>query len=82
MARDRRTKGTALRVRLVPIARREAEQNLNEALDLLADGLADQVLDQARIDTAERLGIDPESLKREDPLSQQVRHLLLSRGMA
>lgn len=82
MARPRRTKGTALRVRLVPIPRREAEQNLNEALDLLADGLAEQILDKARIDTAKRLGIDPDSLKREDPLSQQVHHLLLSQGLA
>ena len=54
-----------LTIRAVPVPRRDAERSFSDALDLLAEGLASVVIEEARAEVAARLGVAPESIDRE-----------------
>ena len=64
-----RVKRKPLSIRLVPVPREEAERNLREAVELLADALADQILAEARAEVAAELGRAPAQLDREADVS-------------
>ena len=49
----------------VPVPRDDAERDFDHALDLLAEGLAALVIEEARAEVAARLGVAPESIDRE-----------------
>jgi len=54
-----------LTIRAVPVPRQDAERSFSQALDLLAEGLAALVIEEARAEVAARLGVAPESLDRD-----------------
>ena len=64
-----RVKRKPLSIHLVPVPREEAERNLREAVELLADALADQILAEARAEVAAELGREPTQLDREADVS-------------
>lgn len=66
--------------------REDAEQSFAAALDLLAEGLAQLVIEDARAEVAARLGVAPEQIDREerelDGADQAWREALGERGVA
>ncbi len=54
-----------LTIRAIPVPRDDAERSFSAALDLLAEGLAALVIEEARAEVAARLGVAPESIDRE-----------------
>lgn len=58
-----------LTIRAIPVPRHDAEQSFSAALDLLAEGLAALVIEEARAEVAARLGVAPKSIDREGGLT-------------
>ncbi len=51
-----------LRVKLIHVPSEDARQNWNEALDLLADWIANEMLEEARQEVAAQLGVSPDAV--------------------
>jgi hypothetical protein len=51
-----------LRVTLIHVPAEDARQNWNEALDLLADWIANEMLEEARQEVAAQLGVSPDAV--------------------
>ncbi len=65
-----------LTLRAIAVPRRDAERALSDALDLLAEGLAALVIEDARAEVAARLGVDPAAIDREQhALGDDLRRL-------
>lgn len=59
------TKYPALRVIVRPIETEDAARLWNEAIDTLAEALADRLIAKARAEVAAELGLDEERIDRE-----------------
>lgn len=81
-----RPKRQPLSVRVVYVHDPDADATFDRVLDLLADAIADLAIAEARAEVAARLGVDPETINREqgqlDPDDQAWLAAVASRGAA
>ncbi len=76
-------KKSRLTFRAIPVPREDAERRFRHACALLAEGLADLFIAEARAEVAADLGVDPERIDREDGrLSEEVERLAAAPGLA
>jgi hypothetical protein len=61
----RRCSHPALSVRVVHVGDPDAAATFGRVLDLLADAMTDQAVDEARAEVAERLGKAPDAIDHE-----------------
>lgn len=54
-----------LQVEVIPVPTADYERLVDEALDALADALAEQFIAKARAQVAAELGVDPDDIDRE-----------------
>lgn len=72
-----------LTFRAIPVPREDAERRLRHACSLLAEGLADLFIAEARAEIAAELGEDPEGIDREGGrLAEEVERLSAAPGLA
>ncbi len=65
-----------LSYRAIPVPRADAEERLQRAISLLAEGLAEVCIRKAREEVADELGLAPEQIDRErDDVSEEVASL-------
>jgi hypothetical protein len=73
-----RIKRKPMSIHLVPVPREQAEQNLSDAIGLLADVLVDQILAEARAEVAASLGRNPADLDHETDRMQRDQLMAMS----
>lgn len=61
-----------LRIEVVPLPTPTAEADLDAALDVLADALAERLVRMAREQVAAELGMDPDTLDHEAHASERL----------
>jgi len=71
-----------LTFRAIPVPREDAERRLRHACSLLAEGLADLFIAEARAEVADELGLEPERVDREaGRLTDEVERIAAAPGL-